>query len=68
MDEKLKTCPLCGSAVRFNYNGEFEPDGIWCPECKMLVRFTRIKVKAGEKFSVCMEKLTEAWNRRTPEA
>lgn len=65
---KLKPCPFCGSVVCFNYNGELEPDGIRCEKCKMLVRYHRIKVKPGERFSVCMEKLAEAWNRRTPEA
>lgn len=64
MDEKLKPCPFCGHAVRFNYNGDLEPDGIWCGTCKMLVKYTRIRVKAGEKFSVCMGKLTLAWNQR----
>ena len=67
-EPKLKPCPFCGSVVHFNYNGELEPDGIRCEKCKMLVRYYRIKVNPGEKFSVCMEKLTEAWNRRTPEA
>lgn len=67
-EPKLKPCPFCGSVVHFNYNGELEPDGIRCEKCKMLVRYYRIKVNPGEKFSVCMEKLTEAWNLRTPEA
>ena len=64
MDEKLKTCPFCGGLVYFNYNGDLEPDGIHCPNCHMVIRWSKIRVKAGEKFSVCMEKLTRAWNQR----
>ena len=63
MDE-LKPCPFCGNEVDFNYNLGLEPDGITCRRCFMIVRFSRIRVKNGEKFEVAMNKMADAWNRR----
>lgn len=67
MSDRLKPCPFCGKKAVINFNAEFEPDGIRCDACHIIVRYPRIKVKSGEPFIVCMEQMAEAWNRR-PEA
>ena len=61
---KLKPCPFCGGKVNFNHNAELIPDGVVCQRCKMIVRYMRIKTRAKEQFSVPMEQIAEAWNRR----
>lgn len=61
---ELKPCPFCGSKVRFNYDGNFEPNGIWCSKCHMLAKFSRIHVKRGETFEFAMNEMAEAWNQR----
>ncbi len=60
----LKPCPHCGGKVKFNHNAELIPDGIFCPNCHMMVRFTTIHANRGDKFEVIMDELAEAWNRR----
>lgn len=62
--DKLKPCPFCGKEVRFNHNAELVPDGIYCPNCHMLVRFTRIRVSNSERIGVTMDKIADQWNRR----
>lgn len=64
MARKLKPCPFCGSEVQINFNIDFEPDGIRCDECHMIVRYPRIKPKAREPFGACMDAMAERWNRR----
>ena len=64
--EKLKPCPFCGNDLSyFTHNLDLEPDGITCQRCHIVVRFSRISVKGGEKFEVAMNKMAEVWNRRT---
>lgn len=60
----LKPCPHCGGRVRFNHNAELLPDGIFCPNCHMLVRFTTIQADRKDKFEVVMDRIAGAWNRR----
>ena len=61
---KLKRCPFCGEKVDFNYNIELEPDGVYCKNCKMLVRWTREQMKPRETFGDVCERLATRWNRR----
>lgn len=61
---ELKHCPFCGGHVRFNHNAELIPDGIFCQNCHMLMRFTTIHAGRNEKFEAVMERLAAAWNMR----
>ena len=62
---ELKPCPFCGENKAYIvHNIEMEPDGITCPVCNFVVRYSRIRVKAGERFEIAINKMTEAWNRR----
>lgn len=61
---ELKPCPFCGGKVKFNHNIELVPDGIYCPACRMLVRYYGIRAKKNEVFGVIMDEIAEAWNRR----
>ena len=44
----LRPCPFCGGNVSYNFNADFEPDGIVCANCHIIVRFMRIKVSDVE--------------------
>lgn len=62
---ELKPCPFCGCKNVYHvYNIEMEPDGITCPNCHIVVRYSRIHVQNGERYEVAMGKMAEAWNRR----
>ncbi len=39
-------------------------DGVKCHACGYLLRYFRIRVKAGEIYEIAMKKIAEAWNRR----
>lgn len=61
----LKPCPFCGGKVDFNFNMEFEPDGIRCIRCKYILRYMKIRItKSTEPFSVVMDKMANEWNTR----
>lgn len=60
----LKPCPFCGEKVSYNFNADFEPDGIVCANCHIIVRFMRIKVKNNEKFEIAMDRMAWIWNER----
>lgn len=62
---KLDLCPFCGGKVRFNHNIWGEPEAIRCDHCHYVLRYSRIKVERGEPFAIAMEKMADAWNRRT---
>lgn len=65
-EQNLKSCPFCGNkTVHFVYNIEMEPDGITCFTCHIIVRYPRIHVRGGERFEVVMNRMAEAWNRRS---
>ena len=63
--EELRPCPFCGNrSVYFTHNMDLEPDGITCRRCHIVVRFSRIRVKGGEKFEIAMNEMADVWNRR----
>lgn len=61
----LRPCPFCGEKVSYNFNTDFEPDGIVCANCHIIVRFMRIKVIGDMKFEDVMNRMAEIWNRRS---
>ena len=61
---KLRSCPFCGGAVRFNFNADLEPDGITCHKCKYTMWYFRISVAPGETFDIAMNKMADHWNGR----
>lgn len=61
---ELKPCPFCGGKVDFNYNGSFEPDGIRCLKCRVILRFMRVRMQKNETFGECQSRMAEVWNRR----
>jgi len=64
-DLELKPCPFCGGRPTYNYDASMEPVGVYCVKCHAIIRFVRIRVKGDhEPFSVALEKIAEAWNRR----
>ena len=63
-NEKLKPCPFCGGKVGYNYNIELKPDGIHCLNCKMIVRFSGIKMNPKETYGELQARFAEKWNRR----
>ena len=60
----LKPCPFCGRKATFNYNIEFEPNGIRCDFCHYFITYPRLSVRKGERFEECMNRMAEMWNRR----
>ena len=65
MNRELKPCPFCGEEVQYNINMEMEPDGIWCKNCKALIRYTRVKpIKKGENFGDVQTRIAKRWNMR----
>ncbi len=60
----LKPCPLCNSRVNYNFNSDFEPDGVACQNCHYILRFMRIKHQKGTTCEATLTKIAEAWNRR----
>ena len=63
--EDLRPCPFCGGKPSYNFNADFEPDGIVCANCHIIVRFMRIKVIGDMKFEDVMNRIAEIWNRRS---
>lgn len=62
---ELKPCPFCGNEVQYNINIEMEPDGVYCRNCKAIIRFTRVKpIQKGETFGGVYKRIAERWNQR----
>ena len=61
---ELKACPFCGGKVRFSYNIEFGIDGIFCPKCHYLMKYTNIEEKPKDTAGQIAERWAERWNRR----
>jgi len=59
----LRPCPFCGEKVSYNFNADFEPDGIVCANCHIIVRFMRIKV-GDDRFEKAMDEMADVWNER----
>lgn len=45
--EDLRPCPFCGERPSYNFNSDFEPDGISCAHCRILVKFMNGRVENG---------------------
>ena len=64
--EELKPCPFCGGKADFMFNVEMVPHGVWCKQCKIAVKFMRVRApKPHKPFSIIMGQMAEQWNRRT---
>ena len=61
--EDLRPCPYCGEKPSYNFNSDFEPDGIACAHCKIIVRFMDVKVKDGN-CDRAMDEMAWVWNER----
>ena len=64
--EDLRECPFCGKKPSYNFNANFEPDGIVCANCHIIVRFMRIKV-GNDRFERAMDEMAWVWNERWSE-
>lgn len=64
MSDELKPCPFCGGDVKYNFNIELEPDGIYCLHCHVMLKFPKVISRNCENMGVAMEKMAEVWNRR----
>lgn len=65
MSEKdLKPCPFCGQSVRFVYDIDGMPNGIWCLSCHMKVIYSDLVTNAHTTAGGLMEQLLNHWNKR----
>jgi hypothetical protein len=60
----LTTCPFCGNDVDFAFDVDGMPNGVWCRNCHMIARWSRIKEKRGDTAGKLMDQYAKAWNRR----
>ena len=68
MMAELKPCPFCGQKVDYNYDLGLMPIGVYCKNCRIVVRFMGMKKSGkGEVFGDAMKRIAERWNRREGE-
>lgn len=64
MAEGLKPCPFCGGHVQYvRSDPAYGISGIFCLECKAMVRWDLI-MEPHEKYGENEQKWLERWNRR----
>ena len=62
----LKPCPFCSNTkLVYARNLDGEISGIYCRECKALVRFPIKAESKAETFGETEAKWVTAWNKRT---
>ena len=65
MTPELMPCPFCGGKVSYQYDGNFEINGIRCPKCKSMTRFYGMPVpKRSDTYGKTMAAWAKEWNRR----
>lgn len=61
---ELLPCPHCEKPVRFLHDMEGIPQGVFCPKCRMLVKYTDLRADERIGFKDLMEKIAARWNER----
>lgn len=61
---ELMPCPFCGGPAEFSFGLRGEPQGIWCNQCRSLMKYTQIEYKASRPHRMILEQMAERWNRR----